>query len=69
MNKDESKRPTICEECGLPMQICAALSSYRWAVKYYAAGNKKDAEIFASDAQTYHDKYLYEIEKQNEAFE
>jgi hypothetical protein len=49
-----------CEECGLPDLICNALASYRWAVLYYAAGNKKDAEIFASDAKSYHDKYLYE---------
>jgi hypothetical protein len=55
-----------CEECGLPILICNALANYRWAVKWYEAGNKADAVLFASDAKTYYEKYVHELDHEKQ---
>jgi hypothetical protein len=47
----------LCEECGLPVSICNALTSYRLAVDLFKAGRPSAAASFVEDAEKYHADY------------
>lgn len=47
----------LCEECGLPISICNALTSYRLAVNAFKSGRPNIAAGFVEDAEQYHKNY------------
>lgn len=52
----------VCEHCGLPLKICAALSAYRNAAKHHADGNDQETVAFFAEAQRWYDEYMTERE-------
>lgn len=48
----------ICEDCGLPIEVCSALLLYEKAVKQFRLGNTERAEKFAAGAKEDHNLYL-----------
>lgn len=54
----------LCQECGLPIKVCNALASYRYAIERVRQGNMIAALDFAESAKTFHDAYLEEYKAQ-----
>ena len=51
---------TICEECGLPLHICNALSFYRNAIRAYLRGDKVVGDDYAEGAKESYGIYMRE---------